>query len=198
MVDISNIKKYFPEFDNQILADFQRLAELYIEWNQKINVISRKDIENIVEHHIIHALSLLKFIELKKGSTALDVGTGGGIPGIPMAIIYPEIEFTLLDSRNKKVLVANEIAAAMKLSNVRTIQTRVEDYHKKYDYVLGRAVTEFSEFKSLVKKNLKNPKVSKIIYWTGGDVMKYKKVKSYSIFDKIDIEHFQEKFILCQ
>ena len=139
------ILSYFPELSEKQLRQFMALGPLYQEWNEKINVISRKDIQHLYEHHVFHSLVITKLNPFLSGQQILDVGTGGGFPGIPLAIFFPEVNFTLLDSTAKKILVAKEIADAIKLENVTTVHSRAEDHEGEYDLVISRAVSTFSQ-----------------------------------------------------
>ena len=138
------------------LEQFTKLGELYRDWNTKINVISRKDIDNLYSHHILHSLAIAKVLNFASGTTLLDVGTGGGFPGIPMAILFPECQFTLVDSIGKKVLVASEVAKSLGLQNVRCIKERVEEEKGKYDFIISRAVMPMNDLVKLVRKNISN------------------------------------------
>ena len=138
------------------LEQFTKLGELYRDWNTKINVISRKDIDNLYSHHILHSLAIAKVLKFASGTTLLDVGTGGGFPGIPMAILFPECQFTLVDSIGKKVLVASEVAKSLGLQNVRCIKERVEEEKGKYDFIISRAVMPMNDLVKLVRKNISN------------------------------------------
>lgn len=167
------IKKYFPELSqNQVLA-FERLENLYNEWNEKINVISRKDIDNLYLHHVLHSLAIAKVIQFKAESQILDVGTGGGFPGIPLAIMFPNVQFHLIDSIGKKITVVNEVARALGLSNVKGEHVRVESIKKQYDFVISRAVTRFDRFRIITRKNIHKKHNNKfkngILYLKGGD-----------------------------
>jgi 16S rRNA (guanine527-N7)-methyltransferase len=135
------ILKYFPDLTDLQKEQFEKLGPLYTEWNQNINVISRKDIENLYPHHILHSLAIGKKINFKSGTEILDLGTGGGMPGIPLAILFPEVKFTLVDGTRKKIHVVNEIVEAIGLKNVTAIQVRAEELKQKFDFVVCRAVT---------------------------------------------------------
>lgn len=147
------IKEHFSLTPLQV-QQFTALGNLYREWNAKINVISRKDIDNLYPHHIIHSLSIAKVLHFQPGTTLLDVGTGGGFPGIPLAILFPECHFTLIDSIGKKIRVATEIAKAIGLTNVTCIQERVEMEKGKFDFVISRAVMPLDELVKLIRKNI--------------------------------------------
>lgn len=147
------IKEYFSLTPLQA-QQFAALGALYREWNAKINVISRKDIDNLYPHHIIHSLAIAKVLNFQPGTTLLDVGTGGGFPGIPMAILFPECQFTLIDSIGKKIKVATEIAKAIGLTNVTCIQERVEMEKGKFDFVISRAVMSLGDLVKLIRKNV--------------------------------------------
>ena len=167
------LRKYFPELTQPQISQFEQLGPLYHEWNEKINVISRKDIDELYIRHILHSLALAKIIRFQPGTTILDVGTGGGLPGIPLAILYPECHFTLIDSIGKKIMVVQEIAGQLKLKNVRAQKNRIEEIKNRYDFVVSRAVTAFPDFVSLVRKNVsslsKNALPNGILYLKGGD-----------------------------
>ena len=147
------IKEYFSLTPLQV-QQFAALGALYREWNAKINVISRKDIDNLYPHHIIHSLAIAKVLNFQPGTTLLDVGTGGGFPGIPLAILFPECQFTLIDSIGKKIKVATEIANAIGLSNVTCIQERAEMEKGKFDFVISRAVMPLPDLVKLIRKNV--------------------------------------------
>ena len=147
------IKEHFSLTPLQV-QQFTALGELYRDWNAKINVISRKDIDNLYPHHIIHSLAIAKVLHFQSGTTLLDVGTGGGFPGIPLAILFPECQFTLIDSIGKKIKVASEIANAIGLSNVTCIQERAEMEKGKFDFVISRAVMPLGDLVKLIRKNV--------------------------------------------
>jgi len=147
------LKKYFTLTERQE-QQFAALGVLYPDWNSKINVISRKDIDNLYEHHILHSLAIAKVISFRPGTQVLDLGTGGGFPGIPLAIMFPEVQFTLIDSIGKKIKVAQEIATSIGLENVTCKQLRAEEEKGKYDFVVSRAVMPLGDLKKLVQKNI--------------------------------------------
>ena len=163
---MEEILKYFPDITDSQRGQFEALLPLYSEWNQKINVISRKDIDNLYERHILHSLSIAKITGFNSGETVLDVGTGGGFPGIPLAIMFPETEFTLCDSIGKKIKVASSVAESLGLKNVRFFNGRVEALPDRFDYIVSRAVTNLSDFYSWVKGRYNR----EIIYLKGGDL----------------------------
>ena len=148
------IKKYFPHLTAEKLKQFEALYDLYQDWNAKINVISRKDIDNLYEHHVLHSLAIAEFVGLKPGTKVMDLGTGGGFPGIPLAILWPEVSFHLVDSIGKKLKVAQEIATAIELKNVTFAHERVEDEKGKFDFVVSRAVMPLGDMLKLVRKNI--------------------------------------------
>jgi 16S rRNA (guanine527-N7)-methyltransferase len=168
------INKYFPLLTEAQNEQFERLGTLYHEWNAKINVISRKDIENLYERHILHSLGIAKVIDFRPGTKILDAGTGGGFPGIPLAILFPQAHFHLLDSTAKKLTVVQQIAGDTGLNNVTTEHSRLEDHRGQYDFVVSRAVAPLDEMVSLVWKNIKKDGINEIkngmLYLKGGDV----------------------------
>ncbi len=167
------ISEYFTLTARQA-EQFAQLDALYRDWNSKINVISRKDIDNLYEHHVLHSLAIAKFLPFQPGTTILDVGTGGGFPGIPLAILFPECQFTLIDSIRKKILVAIEIAKALGLTNVVCKQERAEEEKQKFDFVVSRAVMPMPDLVKLVRKNIKltpkNAIPNGLIVLKGGDL----------------------------
>jgi len=163
------IRKYFPELSPSQYLQLEQLNLLYTSWNRKINVISRKDIDNLYTHHVLHSLAIAKFITFPEGSTVLDAGTGGGFPGIPLAILFPRCHFTLLDSIRKKIRVTSAIATETGLKNVQTICTRMEKYPVKHHFIVSRAVAPFPDFCRYSLKNLLPGKTG-IIYLKGGDL----------------------------
>lgn len=171
---MENILKYFPDITPRQKEQFAALYDLYYDWNSKINVISRKDIENLYLHHVLHSLSIAKYITFKPGTTIMDMGCGGGFPGIPLAIMFPEVQFHLVDSIGKKVRVAAEIANAIGLTNVRTSHSRAEEIKEKYSFVVSRAVMQLPDLVKICRKNISkeqnNALPNGIICLKGGDM----------------------------
>lgn len=199
------IKKYFTDLTVQQLDQFGRLGALYEEWNSKINVISRKDIEQLYERHVLHSLAIAKIIQFKPMTTVLDVGTGGGFPGIPLAIMFPETSFLLIDSIGKKIKVVNEVASALNLRNVRGEHIRVEDVKQKFDFVVSRAVTAFPRFVSMVQTKVasqnNNDLPNGILYLKGGDfeeeISPFKEqVRVFELQDFFQEEFFETKRLI--
>lgn len=171
---MNQILKYFPEISALQKDQFEALKSLYEQWNAAINVISRKDIDNLYERHVLHSLGIARVISFAPGSQILDAGTGGGFPGIPLAILFPEVDFHLVDSIGKKIKVVNAVAEALDLKNVSTEHCRTEELNGRYDFVVSRAVASLPEFTGWVKKNISrksiNPLHNGILYLKGGDV----------------------------
>ena len=171
---MKTILNYFPSLTTNQIKQFEALLDLYTEWNAKINVISRKDIQNLYVHHVLHSLAIAKFINFAPASKILDVGTGGGFPGIPLAIFFPELEFVMIDSIGKKIKVVNEVAKAISLSNIEAIHQRAQDEKRKYDFIVSRAVMPLSELVKLVRQNIspkhKNALNNGLICLKGGDL----------------------------
>ena len=172
MTDV--ILRYFPDISDSQISRFSRLKDIYQIWNRRINVISRKDFDNFYIHHVLHSLAIAKFIHFANGTRILDAGTGGGFPGVPLAIIFPDAEFFLLDSIEKKIRVVSSVADELDLMNVNPIRKRIEEEKGSYDFVVSRAVTAFPEFVKLTGKNIdpgnKNKIRNGIIYLKGGDL----------------------------
>jgi len=168
------ILKYFPELTSVQQQKFQALEELYSDWNSKINVVSRKDMDSLMEKHVLHSLGIAKCINFKSGTKILDVGTGGGFPGIPLAIMFPEVEFTLVDSIGKKIMVVESVAESLDLKNVVAKKCRAEEIKSKFHFVVSRAVTQMPVFLSWMKgkfeKENTNEKDNGILYLKGGDL----------------------------
>ncbi|QDH79299.1 16S rRNA (guanine(527)-N(7))-methyltransferase RsmG [Echinicola soli] len=172
--ELDLILSYFPELSEKQKEQFAALGDLYREWNQKINVISRKDMDAFYLHHVLHSLGIAKVMQFEPGTWVLDIGTGGGFPGIPLAILFPGTNFHLVDSIGKKITVVKDIAKALTLSNVEAQQARAESLQRKYDFVVSRAVTRMANFYPWVKGKFKkedfNEFTNGILYLKGGDV----------------------------
>lgn len=182
------LKKYFPNLSQDQLEKFMRLVPIYKDWNSKVNLISRKDIENIFTNHILHSLSIVNIIEFKDSTSILDVGTGGGFPGIPLAIFFPNVKFTLLDSIGKKIKVVESVSKDLSLSNVTAINDRIENHFDTYDFILSRAVAKMDKFYSLVNKNFNSKSINVIpngiVSLKGGDLKdELKDFNEKKIFD---------------
>ena len=171
---MEQILRYFPQLTEQQQQQFAALDALYRDWNAKINVISRKDIDNLYPHHVLHSLGIAKVISFRPGTHVMDIGTGGGFPGIPLAILFPEVQFHLLDSIGKKIKVAQAVADALQLSNVRTSHKNVIEEKEKYDFVVSRAVMQMGDLVRLVRKNVhhdqRNSLPNGLICLKGGDI----------------------------
>ena len=199
------LKKYFPELDANRLNQFEQLYDLYNVWNSRINVISRKDIDLLYERHVLHSLGIAKVMFFKSGTKVLDVGTGGGFPGIPLAIMFPETDFCLVDSIGKKIKVVEEVSSALGLKNVRAFHKRAEEINEKFHFVVSRAVTEFPEFYKWIKdKFLRenfNDLPNGILYLKGGDLLEefgkfYDKAKFYELKEFFEEEFFETKKVV--
>ena len=202
---MDSIFKYFPNLTTQQQQQFAALPELYATWNAQINVISRKDIEHLVERHILHSLAIAKVITFANGTKIMDVGTGGGFPGIPLAILFPEVEFVLVDSIGKKIKVVNEVASALSLSNVKGIHARAEQIDDQFDFIVSRAVTALPEFMGWITGKIKkkgyNDLQNGVLYLKGGDLdaeliplKQYWKV--YNLKDIFDEPFFETKKVV--
>lgn len=171
---MEQILRYFPQLTEQQQQQFAALDALYRDWNAKINVISRKDIDNLYPHHVLHSLGIAKVISFRPGTHVMDIGTGGGFPGIPLAILFPEVQFHLLDSIGKKIKVAQAVSDALQLSNVRTSHKNVIEEKEKYDFVVSRAVMQMGDLVRLVRKNVhheqRNSLPNGLICLKGGDI----------------------------
>ena len=202
---MEQIKKYFPELDATQISQFEALYDLYLDWNSKINVISRKDIENLYEHHVLHSLAIAQVIRFKPNTTILDVGTGGGFPGVPLAIMFPEVKFTLIDSIGKKIKVGTEVSNAIGLKNIVFKHERVQEEKAKFDFVVSRAVMPLDDLVKLVKKNIspksQNAMPNGLICLKGGElqheILPYKNIAdTYEISDYFSQEFFKTKKVV--
>lgn len=202
---MEQVSTYFPGLSQTQLSQFQQLLPLYKEWNDKINVVSRKDIDQLNVRHVLHSLAIAKIISFKPGSKIVDIGTGGGFPGIPLAIFFPTVHFHLVDSIGKKIKVVEEIAFALNLKNVTAEKSRAEDLKGSYDFVVSRAVTALPQFynwtKHLISKEHKNEIANGIIYIKGGDLNNELsqiplKNKTYSIDKFYPNDFFQTKKVV--
>ena len=192
------IKKYFPNLTEVQEKQFADLYDLYIDWNSKINVISRKDIENLYEHHVLHSLGIAKYTTFAPGTTVMDLGTGGGFPGIPLAIFFPETKFHLVDSIGKKIRVATEVANSIGLKNVTFRHCRAEEEKQKFDYVVSRAVMPLMDLLKIIRKNIateqRNALPNGLICLKGGELEKEVMPVKHKVdfFDLKDV--FEEPF----
>ena len=201
---MNEILKYFPNLSEIQVLQFKKLQELYEDWNSKINVISRKDIDQLYINHVLHSLAIAKVVNFKAGSTILDVGTGGGFPGIPLAILFPESNFYLIDVILKKINVVNAVAQSLELQNLRASQMRAENVIEKFDFVVSRAVTNMTDFVSWTKNNIKqnNSHTMKngILYLKGGDLteelVSFPKAKLFRISEFFDDAFFETKKVV--
>lgn len=199
------IYKYFPALTEKQKEQFKQLDSLYREWNEKINVISRKDINSLYLHHVLHSLAIARVVQFSAGNRIMDVGTGGGFPGIPLAILFPEASFYLIDSIGKKVKVVQGVAEALGLQNVKAEQIRVEQVKEKFDFIVSRAVTAFPDFLKLIRhKIVAHSSVSPncgLLYLKGGDFdeeirLFQKQISIYSIADFFEEDFFETKKVI--
>ncbi len=199
------IRKYFPGLDELQMKRLGMLRHLYEEWNAQINVVSRKDIEQLYERHVLHSMAIARFIQFVPGTQIMDVGTGGGFPGIPLAILFPESDFYLVDSIAKKIKVVTEVASALELKNVKAEQMRAEQVDRRFDFVVSRAVTAFPRFVDLVKEKIKtenrNSLANGILYLKGGDFDEEvkpfgDKATVHNLDDLFDEEFFETKKLI--
>ena len=202
--DMELILKYFPELTETQIHQFEALEGLYKDWNAKINVVSRKDIDELYLRHVLHSLAIAKVIQFKDNSTILDVGTGGGFPGVPLAIMFPNCKFHLVDSINKKLKVINAVCEAIELTNVKTTHSRVEAIDSTFDFIVSRAVTAMPEFTKWVKgkiaKRQQNDIKNGILYLKGGDLTEelrqYTNVKAFLLSDYFEEDFFDTKKVV--
>jgi len=200
-MDEQLIFNYFPNLTQQQQDQFIALEALYQDWNLKINVVSRKDIEELYLRHVLHSLAIAKFISFNPGAQVLDVGTGGGFPGIPLAILFPETQFTLVDAIGKKIKVVQEVVDGLGIENVRAIHQRVEEDNNQYDFVVSRAVAAMPTFmrwiKGRIKKVSEHPIKNGVLYLKGGDLgeelQDYRTVQIYSLMDYYKEDFFETK-----
>jgi 16S rRNA (guanine527-N7)-methyltransferase len=204
-VESSLILNYFPDLSQEQQQQFGELKALYTYWNERINVISRKDMDNFYEHHVLHSLAIAKVLAFKDGADVLDVGTGGGFPGIPLAILFPNVKFHLVDSIGKKILVVNEVAQSLGLKNVTSQHERAEKINHQYDFIVSRAVTAMPEFLRWVRGKLKKENIHElpngILYLKGGDLSEELKgikhhIKIYNLSDYFHEEFFETKKVV--
>tara|TARA_B110000459_G_scaffold169090_1_gene188491 strand:- start:2034 stop:2663 length:630 start_codon:yes stop_codon:yes gene_type:complete len=189
--------KYFPNLTQLQISQFSQLQELYKDWNLKINVVSRKDIDELYLRHVLHSLGIAKVVQFKPKTKVLDVGTGGGFPGIPLAILFPETQFHLVDSIGKKIKVVNDVSEGLGLQNIKTTQGRVEEIKGTYDFIVSRAVAQMETFvfwtKGKINKKQQHPIKNGILYLKGGDLSdELKKYTSATIYNLPD--YFAEDF----
>ncbi len=202
---MDKILKYFPEITERQKEQFAALLPLYEDWNSKINVISRKDMDNFYEHHVLHSLAIAKVQPFKPMAEILDVGTGGGFPGIPLAILFPDARFHLIDSIGKKIKVVQSVAEQLELKNVRTEQIRAEQLRGEYDFIVSRAVTDLSQFTQWVRGKVSTIQYHKlrngILYLKGGDLTDElapfkKKARTWDISDFFQEDYFLTKKVI--
>jgi 16S rRNA (guanine527-N7)-methyltransferase len=201
---MQEILKHFPNLTETQVDQFTKLEELYKEWNAKINVISRKDIDELYTRHVLHSLGIAKVMEFKEGSWVLDVGTGGGFPGIPLAILFPETKFYLIDVIAKKIKVVQEVANGLGLTNVKAEQIRAENVKGDFDFIVSRAVTNMPDFVEWVKEKIKKKQNHElkngILYLKGGDLTEelqdFPKAVQFNLSDYFEDEFFETKKVV--
>ncbi len=205
-MSIAIIDKYFPELSAEQRAQFAQLEGLYIHWNAQINVISRKDIESLYLKHVLHSLGIAKVMAFKAGERVLDVGTGGGFPGIPLAILFPETQFHLVDSIGKKIKVVTEVAAALGLKNLKASHSRAEQIEGRFNFVVSRAVTRLGDFYPWIRSKFDRTPLNKlpngVLYLKGGDLeeeiaeSKLKDVELFPLSAYFEDEFFETKYVV--
>ena len=201
---LERIAHYFPELSKQQYQQFEQLEELYKTWNAQINVISRKDIDALYEKHVLHALGIAKVQSFKSGAKVMDVGTGGGFPGIPLAILFPKVKFYLIDSIGKKIKVVQAVADALNLNNVEARHQRAQEFKQPVDFVVSRAVTRMEDFVPWVKKNIKNKGTHRlgngILYLKGGDLSEelapFPKAEQFALTQYFEEAFFETKKVV--
>lgn len=196
-MEATKVFDHFPELTEEQKASFLRLADLYKDWNMKINVVSRKDIDELYVRHVLHSLGIAKIQKFLPGAAVLDVGTGGGFPGIPLAILFPETHFTLVDAIGKKIKVVDEVVAGLGITNVTTINDRVENVKGKFDFIVSRAVAVMPTFvhwtKGKIKKESLHERKNGILYLKGGDLSE--ELQGYATAEIFELSlYFQEDF----
>lgn len=205
-MDTKSLFQYFPDLTERQKEQYNQLKDLYLDWNSKINVISRKDMEHFYEHHVVHSLAIAKYFELLPGMKVMDLGTGGGFPGIPLAIMFPQTEFYLIDGTGKKIKVVNAVKEAIGLENVVAEQKRAEEVKAKFDVITGRAVMTLPEIANLAGNKLRirgDEEAGGILYLKGGDLTEeFKALGRYWHYKKAIIskwykeEYFKEKYVI--
>ena len=200
------ISKYFPNLTEKQKEQFGKLDELYRFWNAQINVVSRKDVDMLYIHHVLHSLAIAKVIRFRPDETVMDVGTGGGFPGIPLAILFPETRFHLVDSIGKKIKVVSEVSKALGLENLRASHARAEQVDERFDFIISRAVTQLKEFYPWVRKKFnqdsKNELPNGVLYLKGGDLTQefresgLKKIQQFPISEHFSEEFFDTKYVI--
>jgi 16S rRNA (guanine527-N7)-methyltransferase len=202
------IHKYFPDLEEKQYAQFEQIGSLYREWNEKINVISRKDIDNLYLHHVLHSLVIAKFINFKENTNVLDLGTGGGFPAVPLAILFPEVNFTAIDGTRKKITVVNEVKESAGIENLSALHIRAEEHRKKYEFVVTRAVARIGKLKEWTSnlidpENQRNALPNGIIALKGGrikdetkELTKKDYFETYPVLNFINEPYYEEKYIL--
>lgn len=205
-MDSSIIKKYFPHLNEAQLSQYEQLRPLYQEWNSKINLISRKDMDCFYEHHVLHSLTIAKYFDLLPGMKVMDIGTGGGFPGIPLAIMYPQTSFLLVDSIGKKIKVVQDVKEKLGLDNVTAVQERAEKINDKFDVITSRAVTQLPDFVKWCNNKLRitnDIEAGGVLYLKGGDIKeeldsvpKNWKRKKINISKWFSEPYFEEKYVI--
>lgn len=204
-MDRAIIEKYFPHLTSEQQRQFDMLGSLYTEWNERINVISRRDIEQLYEHHVLHSLGIARYITFRPGTRILDVGTGGGFPGIPLAILFPECQFLLIDSIGKKIKVATAVATALGLSNVKLLQENARLERGKFDFVVSRAVMAAPELVQIVQKNVareqRNALPNGLLCLKGGELAEelkpfHRKAQVWNLSEEFEEEFFETKKVV--
>lgn len=195
---MKEIQKYFPDLSEKQTKQFEQLFPLYKEWNDKINVISRKDIDNLYLHHVLHSMAIAKHIDFVAGTKILDLGTGGGFPGIPLAILFPEVNFTLIDGTKKKLTVVQTVADELELKNVKVLQKRAEEYKEKFEFVVTRAVATIDKLwmwsSRLISDNERNAIPNGIIALKGGNIRKeVTALPKGSYYEITPLDHYFEE-----